>query len=671
MNKNPPSLLIYKSSPFKLSLITRESKEGSEGNGEDRTMKNGLLLKGEVSYEEEDYQSKREKAEEMIKRSEERKLKKRYEKEFQLTKVEEEKVRAFENYEWQQKEELTRTLNTVGKIYRIRKERKLNLLKKLFNLHMKQKANELAFEERQKEKGISYEEISLMAKKETRNRILQTVNSHRDEVKYDFIEKLMQFTKIPIEQEIKEMNETIFSYVEPKIIKYKNNMNDTQNSHKLLMDKFKKEMMTDLRKSVKEKFDKKLESDHEEKANECIKAKEELSFSEIDDFIDAEVEDYETNIFASDVEMERIRNILEEKETRRLSNLRHHQQRIAPYLSHIEKLNEKSKLLENSIKKLLLEREKMKTSEEKFINSCGGITLVELQEQTSENKKEIPNCKDLKITLEREVNEVTGELCKYQKQAEEILHTVAMTEKDTLEIENLIIKTDEEFSRRERVIKELQSKTRKESDLVEANDRIKVAKQTSIDCIQLVSSLFKNQMERNYETLQKYIEMLAFLQGFSKKDTRVGIDSSSFSNLTEEYNKRLSAWKEKNLQFSDNLFNGISPEILRKKITLHMTDMTKSEKYCKSLSSFFDSFCNQELSKDLEEQANEILDWVSKEDTTSTLCLIDNNLLDRWLKLKEEFSLKYNLDIKERIDLVSDSSNNTNQSQTKTRDSII
>ncbi|KAG2382201.1 hypothetical protein C9374_005403 [Naegleria lovaniensis] len=275
-----------------------------------------------TSEEELNEERKREIAEEILKRSESRKIRKikqqaeaKVEQEVKLLREQSkqqhlDRLRVFEKSEQQEVEAVRQAAISLEATHHAKSQRKKRLLAKLFSLYAKQRANEVAFENAQNDKLlISLNQVVDSAKTKTREYIEEKSENHNTYLKDHFIKNFEKFICIPKEQEYKEIRESITEYISPAITKIKEEHELAQHSHKLLCNNEKEKYFNTLANKVREYHDHQFNICCSQKVEEINRGKNiiQLTADEITEFLEADIEEYETAIGVVDAELDRMK----------------------------------------------------------------------------------------------------------------------------------------------------------------------------------------------------------------------------------------------------------------------------------------------------------------------------------------------------------------------------
>lgn len=393
------------------------------------------------------------------------------------------------------------------------------------------------------------------AKTKTREYIEERSENHNTYLKGHFIKHFEDFISIPKENEYEEIRESIGEFISPAIQKIKDEQEHAQQPHELLYKKEKEKYFLVLTNQVREYHDNLFDNCCNQKVEEINRGKNiiQLTPEEITEFLEADIEEYETDIGVVDAELDRMKKEIFEWNEKVQLKREYNDKQIDAVKQQVSSSSRSNENLKLSIQKLKKQLQQLKQQEEKYLENTTD-SLMGLMELTSKNLNvEIPKMQQMKGEVEKELQELGVRLHQTESDANSELQNLKIEEeavKDlesknkeiedkALQLENNIMKLSQRKQELEKEVNDIQKKlsclkynkhlssVRFEVEMykdmqrsMELNSKIvqieqRFYKHQSLkfdDLLKEQYSALQNQASTNFEKLQKMIHLYAVMR---------------------------------------------------------------------------------------------------------------------------------------------------------------
>ncbi|KAL9647147.1 hypothetical protein ABK040_004863 [Willaertia magna] len=449
--------------------------------------------------------------------------------------------------EYEAKKKLKLLQKNAGNVF----QAKVDLIKKLTEIEVKEQINNIALEIHSiPRKVLSYDEVKSIAKQKQQHLIKEKLNEYGYLVNNTFVQSFEEFTKVTKEEERNEMDKILTNHFSPLIEARKNNVIKAYEESKIIAEASISKALDERKREIAEHFEKKVVEDHSQKKKKMTYAKEVLAIpqEELSEILEIEEEPYETDIGVADAEMDKIRVEIYNLENKRRENETNHSKEKQVLLGSVREDKTKVETLRQNCERLQNELKEIKEKEEEF-EDIGELALSGMDIKTKENGllKEQLACS--MIIMKREVESTLKE---------EIKSLQDISEDKNKETEGFERKAKDWISKYDDLLYKLNSRDTVIINLQKTIERLKQDKENYID--------FRKDFANKWfsETNRKYAEVVLYedLETLLRRTLEIfNTEKETISSYCGQEMELLNSIKFDLEKYSDSLSTGIEENI--------------------------------------------------------------------------------------------------------------
>lgn len=282
-------------------------------------------------------------------------------------------------------------------------QRTTSLIEKLSEMEARQKIDTILTEgASQKKRGITYEKVKELSRKEQIKQLDNMLNESRLHLRGRFSAILEEFSSIDKKTEREEITQNVQNYVRPVLERRRNIALKQRDSSDKLMSDLVLKIVENEKKNIIRISDERLIKNHQKKCEALQEVSKHIHISnnELENLLNLDVINYETDVGVADAEMEALRKEIETIQKQM-------DERIEKFKESIEKQTQKNKHLTSQVAEAKRQHDNVRNNLESLLDEEREILKREKVDTNSMLQKSIITCQKAIDNTKRHIKSLT------------------------------------------------------------------------------------------------------------------------------------------------------------------------------------------------------------------------------------------------------------------------